>query len=103
MSEDNVISIKILDRSYSIKCPAHEQKQLQESARYLEEQMSLVRHSGTINSTDRVAVVTALNLAHELMLLRKQKNQYVDEVRECVQGLQKKIENSLAVEEEVAL
>lgn len=103
MSDDNIVSIKVLDRSYGVKCPASEEQQLQEAARYLEEQTHLVRQSGTITSVDRVLAVTALNLAHELLLLKKQKNQYVDEVRDRVQGLQSKIENFLSTDEEVAV
>ena len=103
MSDDNLVSIKVLDRSYGVKCPANEEAQLQEAARYLEKQTALVRQSGTITSIDRVLAVTALNITHELLLLKKQKNQYVDEVRDRVQGLQNKIENFLSTEEEVAV
>ena len=103
MSDDNAISVKILDRGYSVKCSAEEQQQLQLAASYLDEQMRLVRQSGTITNVERVAVVTALNMAHELMLLKKQKSEYVDEVRQRVCGLQNKIENFLATEEEVAV
>ncbi len=104
MSEDNnLIAVKVLDREYSIRCPSQEEASLQEAARYLDDQMRVVRQSGTITSTDRVAIVTALNLTHELFQLRKQKNEYVDEVRDRVQNLQNKIENFLAAEEEVAV
>ena len=101
--ENNLISVKILDREYTVRCPKNEGKTLQEAARYLDEQMSVVRQSGTITSTDRVAVVTALNLTHELIELRKQKTEYVDEVRNRVQKLQNKIENFLAAEEELTV
>ena len=104
MSEDNnLIAVKVLDREYAIRCPRQEEASLQEAARYLDDQMRVVRQSGTITSTDRVAIVTALNLTHELFQLRKQKNEYVDEVRDRVQNLQNKIENFLAAEEEVAV
>jgi cell division protein ZapA len=101
--ENNLISVKILDREYAIRCPKNEGKTLQEAARYLDEQMCVVRQSGTITSTDRVAIVAALNLTHELIELRKQKTEYVDEVRNRVQNLQNKIENFLAAEEEVTV
>jgi cell division protein ZapA len=101
--ENNLITVKILEREYTVRCPKQEEKPLQEAARYLDEQMRVVRQSGTITSTDRVAIVTALNLTHELFQLRKQKNEYVDEVRDRVKKLQNKIENSLVATEEVAL
>lgn len=101
--ENHLISVKILDREYTVRCPKDEGKTLQEAAQYLDEQMSVVRQSGTITSADRVAVVTALNITHELLELRKQKTEYVDEVRNRVQNLQNKIENFLAAEEEVTV
>jgi len=103
MSDDAAISVNILDRSYGVRCSAEEKQQLQLAAGFLDEQMRLVRQSGTITSVERIAVVTALNLAHELMQLKKQKSEYVDEVRQRVCGLQNKIENFLATEEEVAV
>jgi cell division protein ZapA len=101
--ENNLISVKLLDREYSIRCPENQEQSLQEAARYLDEQMQVVRQSGTITSADRVAIVAALNLTHELFQLRKQKSQYVDEVRDRVQTLQNKIENFLAAEEELTV
>jgi cell division protein ZapA len=101
--ENNLISVKVLDREYNIRCPQNEESSLQEAARFLDDQMRVVRQSGTITSTDRVAIVTALNLAHELFQLRKQKTEYVDEVRDRVQNLQNKIENFLAAKEELAV
>ena len=101
--ENNLIKVKILDMEYPIRCPKHEEQPLQEAAKYLDEQMRVVRQSGTITSTDRVAIVTALNLAHKLFQERKQKNEYVDEVRERVRKLENKIQNSLVAPEEVEL
>ena len=74
MSEDNnLIAVKVLDREYAIRCPRQEEASLQEAARYLDDQMRVVRQSGTITSTDRVAIVTALNLTHELFQLENKK------------------------------
>ena len=70
---NHLISVKILDREYTVRCPKDEGKTLQEAAQYLDEQMSVVRQSGTITSADRVAVVTALNITHELLELRNKK------------------------------
>ena len=103
MSDESLISVKILDRAYSIKCSVEERASLQKAALYLDEQMKMVRQSGTISHVERIAVVTALNLAHELIQIKDQKSEYVDEVRKRVCGLQNKIENFLAAEEEVAV
>lgn len=98
---DNLISIRILDRHYQIKCPAEEAQELQESAQYVDQQMRKMRQNGGTTSTDRIAVVVALNTCHELMLLKKQQNQLTDNMSDRITELQNKIENFLDAEEKV--
>lgn len=103
MSDDDqhLISVKILDRSYQIKCPPDQTQALQESAIYIDQQMRKFRQNTQINNTERVAIITALNICHELMQLRKQKNNYIDVMNQRIQDLQHRIENFLAASEEV--
>lgn len=98
---NNIISINILDRTYKIKCPPDEAQELQEAARHIDEQMRKMRQSGGPTSTDRVAVVVALNAYHELMMLQKQKNNYIDNMHQRIKDIQKKIDNFLTTDEEV--
>ena len=100
---ENIISIKILDRSYKIKCPPEGAKELLESAQHVDNQMRKLRQSGGNKNTDQIAVVTALNICHELILLKNQKSQSIDEMHRRIQELQNKIENSLAIEKEVTI
>ena len=99
--ENHVISVKILDRSYQIKCPPEQTQALQESASYIDQQMRKFKQNTQINNTERVAIVTALNICHELMQLRKQKNNYIDVMNQRIQDLQHRIENFLAASEQV--
>ncbi len=100
---NNLIAIKILDRTYKIKCTSSEAQALQDSARYVDEQMRKIRQTGMITNTDRVAVVTALNICHELLQIRRQQNQCIDMMKQRIQDLHDRVKNSLAVEEEVAV
>lgn len=102
-AKDNTLSVTILGRSYKIKCPPNQAQELQESAHYVDEQMRKVQQASNINSTDRVAVVTALNICHELIQLKKQKNNYIEIMNQRIQDLQHRIENFLATSEEVAV
>ncbi|WP_423063093.1 cell division protein ZapA [Candidiatus Paracoxiella cheracis] len=102
-AEDNVLSVTIMDRSYKIKCPPEQTQELQESAHYVNEQMKKIQESTNINSTERVAIVAALNICHELMQLQKQKNNYIDVMNQRIQDLQHRIENFLSTNEEIAV
>ena len=99
--ENHVLSVKILDRHYQIKCPLDQTQALQESATYIDQQMRKFRQNSQVNNTERVAIITALNLCHELMQLRKQKNNYIDVMNQRIQDLQHRIENFLATSEPV--
>ncbi|WP_304985888.1 cell division protein ZapA [Coxiella-like endosymbiont] len=105
--EQNIISVKILDRSYKIKCPPEQAQALQQAANYVDEQMRKVRKTVNINSTEHITIVTALNiyheLMHELMHLRKQKNNYIDVMNQRIQDLQRRIENFLETNQEIAV
>ncbi len=66
MSEEIVpVSIEILEKEYTIACPASEREGLVESARMLSERLSQVRDGGKVLSTERMVIITALNLIHE--------------------------------------
>jgi len=67
MTDAQPINISILDKDYKVACPAGEQAALLESAKFLDGKMREVRDSGTIMGAERIAVITALNLANELL------------------------------------
>ena len=60
------VAIKILGKEYRIACSEDEQETLLRSAQKLDEQMREIRDSGAVNGADRIAVIAALNLTHEL-------------------------------------
>ena len=60
------VAVKILGKDYRIACAENEQETLIHSAQELDEQMKEIRDSGKVTGTDRIAVLAALNLAHEL-------------------------------------
>lgn len=59
--------VNILGKEYRITCEPGEEDDLIESARLVDTRMQKIRNSGKVIGTDRIAVMTALNLAHELL------------------------------------
>ena len=66
---DNAVKIHIMDKEYLVSCPKDEQDALLESARYLNDRMTDIRESGRVVGIDRIAVMTALNMAHDIIAL----------------------------------
>jgi cell division protein ZapA len=68
MSESNPpIKVQILGKEYPIACSQEEQHELLIAARYLDEKMRLIRDTGRVIGTERIAVMAALNIAHEFL------------------------------------
>jgi cell division protein ZapA len=67
MTDAQPMNISILDKDYKVACPVGEQSALLESAKFLDGKMREIRDSGTIIGSERIAVITALNMANELL------------------------------------
>ena len=67
MTEAQPINVSILDKDYKVACPPGEQSALLESAKFLDTKMREVRDSGNIMGSERIAVITALNMAADLL------------------------------------
>ncbi len=59
------VTIQILDKEYMVSCPPDEREALLESAKLLNTRMREVREGGKVLGTERMAVMTALNVIHE--------------------------------------
>jgi cell division protein ZapA len=66
------VSVHILDREYTVGVNPDERDSLLSAARLLDSKMREVRGSNRMAAIDRVAVLAALNLAHELEQLRSE-------------------------------
>ena len=64
------VSIRLLDREYTIGCEPDERDSLMAAAKLLDGKMREIRGNNRMAALDRVAVLAALNLAHELQQLR---------------------------------
>ena len=64
------VVIRLLDREYTIGCEPGERDSLMAAARLLDQKMREIRGNNRMAALDRVAVLAALNFAHELQQLR---------------------------------
>ena len=97
MSEDRVarVSVRLLDREYQVACPPEERSDLLDSAEYLDAKMREVRDSGKVVGVDRIAVISALNLANELIKLRRNGSSVDSELGAKLQRLRERVESAL--------
>ncbi|QOW25108.1 cell division protein ZapA [Lysobacter sp. H23M47] len=72
MSDAKPVSIQLLDREYTVGCVAEERDSLLAAAKMLDAKMREIRGGNRMAALDRVAVLAALNLAHDLEQLREE-------------------------------
>ena len=89
------ITIHILDKEYMIACGEEERHDLQRSADYLDKKMRDIRATGKIIGTDRLAVMAALNISHELLTHDGAKPKTDVSVDARLRSIQEKIDDAL--------
>jgi cell division protein ZapA len=87
--------VTILDKEYRIACEPDEVNSLKSSAQYLHDQMKLIRDKGTVIGGDRIAVMAALNITHELLHKTTDSETISDIVSKRIKSLREKVEVAL--------
>ena len=64
------VEVRILDREFTVGCEPGERDSLLAAAQLLDARMREIRGNNKMAALDRVAVLAALNLAHELIQLK---------------------------------
>lgn len=96
MSETVPVTVQILDKEYMISCPVEEKDALLESAKVLNDRMREVRDGGKVLGTERIAVMTALNIVHEFLRHKNQYDAAVSAIERDVHRLEKKISGAMS-------
>jgi cell division protein ZapA len=86
------VSIRVLDREYTVGVGADGREGLVAAARLLDTKMREVRGANRMAAVDRVAVLAALNLAHELQQLRDDRERQDTEVARALEDMERKLD-----------
>ena len=86
------VSIRLLDREYTVGCAPDERNSLLAAARLLDAKMREIRGGNRMAALDRVAVLAALNLAHELQQARSESSSRDRELSRTLDDLHRKLD-----------
>jgi cell division protein ZapA len=89
------VTVRILEKEYFVSCPQDERADLLDSAEYLNKKMREIRDTGKVVGADRIAVIAALNMANELLRLRKQESDLQGSVTGRVKNMRERVEGAL--------
>jgi cell division protein ZapA len=89
------VTVRILEKEYFVSCPQDERADLLDSAEYLNKKMREIRDTGKVVGADRIAVMAALNMANELLRLRKLDHELQGAVSGRVKNMRERVETAL--------
>jgi len=96
MSETPIpVTAKILEKEYNISCPPSERDALLASVQHVDEKMREIRNTGKVIGIERIAVMAAINIAHDMLKSQNQVQNIDMDVITRLDDLQSKIHDSL--------
>lgn len=97
------VTVRILDKEYQIACPANEQADLLRCAEMLNERMREIRDHGKVIGLERVAVMAALNISHELLQASASDDKLDDGLGDRLKSLRRQVESVLEDSQQLEL
>jgi cell division protein ZapA len=100
-SDGRGIEVTVLDRKLRIACKEEEQEHLLKAVQYLDAKMREIRDSGKVIGGERVAILAALNIAHELLSTRVGTGFDMSEFKRRMRGMAAVIDGAMSTQEDL--
>ena len=94
------MQINIMGREFRVACEPDEQKALLEAVDYLNRKMQEIKEQGKVTGLDRIAIMAALNISHELLTTRFGSFD-VSEFKRRMAGIETTLDQALADQEKL--
>ena len=88
MSTGNTMDVDIMGREFRVVCPTEEREELLQAVGYLNKRMREIRDSGKVAGLERIAIMAALNITHELLTARTREGFDMEEFRRRIDCMQ---------------
>jgi cell division protein ZapA len=98
--EKGALTISLLGREFRVACSDGEEKQLLASAEYLNRKLKEIRDTGKVVGNERIAIMAALNIAHELMSNKGGNSFDGTAFRRRIVAMQETLDTALAADQE---
>ncbi len=95
------LDVSILGRQFRIACREEERRELLQAVQFLDERMRAIRDSGKVVGVERIAIMAALNIAHELLTTRVEGGFDIGELKRRMQRMTTAIEQTLSAQDEL--
>jgi cell division protein ZapA len=95
----NSIEVTLLGRTYRVACEERDREALMQAVAYLDGKMNEIRKAGKVIGAERIAVMAALNVAHELLSTRLGSGFDVGQAKRRISAIESAIDAAIAKQE----
>jgi cell division protein ZapA len=95
------VEINLLGRTYRVACEDGERDALMQAVSYLDAKMNEIRRAGKVMGAERIAVMAALNVAHELLSMKVGSGFDLGQAKQRISALESQIEAAIAKQEKL--
>lgn len=89
------VDVQILGREFTVSCTEEERQGLLDAVNYLDKKMRDIRDSGKVVGVERIAIMAALNLSHEV-LNTKAGDVDIGDYKRRINAMQSQIDEAIA-------
>ncbi len=90
------LDVKLLDRELRVACPEDERGELLDAVAYLDKKMREIRDTGKVANVERIALMAALNITHELLTTKVGRGFDLADFKRRMDRMQTAIDEALA-------
>jgi len=95
------VEVNLLGRSYRVACDDGEREALMQAVAYLDGKMNEIRKGGKVMGAERIAVMAALNVAHELLSVRLGTGFDVGQAKRRISAIESQLDSAIAKQEKL--
>jgi cell division protein ZapA len=105
-AKKKTLDVNIMGRAYKVACSDEERDDLLAAVAMLDRKMNEIKSAGKVASAERIAVMAALNMAHELLQSKSSSNSAastvdLDSMRRRMNSMQAVLDEALAPQEKL--
>ena len=100
-AEPKGLQISIMGREFRVACPEEEQKGLLEAVDYLNRKMQEIRENGKVIGLERIAIMAALNIAHELLSTKVGGGFDIAEIKRRINAMETVLDQAISDQNEL--
>ncbi len=97
----STIEVSLLGRSFRVACTEEERESLLQAVAYLDGKMNDIQRSGKVVGGERIAVMAALNIAHELLSTKLGSGFDIGQAKRRINSIEAKLDQTLAKQEKL--